>query len=428
MITARGAAILPSGRDANPDRDARRSGSGWAQAVVTVGTLVVMLAAVCLREGRGFAFPGVPLLVFTLAAWLPLTLRIRWPLPVLVVTVVVHALQMIVLPTLDPGWESPVSMAAYQPVPIATAVGAFTVALLVPHRTAWLASGIAAVVLPLTALVTRGGEYLWTNLVMFNLILDGAAIGALISGRRERLARDARERAEATRRVIEAERLRIARELHDVLAHHLTLVNAQAGVADYLVRTDPQAAATALHGLTEHTSRALDEMRATVGLLRASTGDEDEGSDRSPLPGLDQLPQLIESVRAAGTTVELHTRGQSHELPPRADLAAYRVVQEALTNATKHAPGAPVAVALTWTEHELHIRVDNPPSATPKAPGRRDRNGHGLLGMRERVAASGGTLDVQRPLNGAFRVTATIPTSTTRTEPRPAPEPEPEPT
>ena len=287
----------------------------------------------------------------------------------------------------------------------------------------------AAVALPLVSILISGTDHLWTALVMCNLVLDGTAAGAIVSARRDRLARDAQERLEATRREVEAERLRIARELHDVLAHHLTLVNAQASVAEYLVRNDPDAAATALEGLTTHTRQALDEVRATVGLLRQSTPDDAPasagsapgttsapGSTRTtdatatPLPTLDQLPRLLSDFRAVGTTVHAEITGVRQPLSPRGELAAYRLLQEALTNAARHAPGAPVTVALEWGTHQLRIRVHNtaPAGASP-AEDAAHRRGYGLVGMAERVKAADGTLDLQ-PESGGFTVTATLPT------------------
>ena len=387
----------------------RPARSEVASAPLTVLTLLVMLTAVWLRQGAATpTFPGWPLLVFTVLAWLPLVVRTRWPLPVLVATVVVHAAQLLLLPHLDPGLPSPVGMAAYQPVPVATTVAAFTAAVRLPRRTAWIVGGAASVVLPLAALVGQPDDHLWTDLVMGNLVLDGTAAGALVAGRRERLAHEARERAAHTQRAVEAERLRIAAELHDVLAHHLTLVNAQVGVADYLLASDPGAARTALHGLAEHTRQALDELRATVGLLRYGVGvDGDEVDERRPVPGVDQLPELVATSRAAGSVVRVRTVGERRPLTAQADLAGYRIVQESLTNATRHAPGAAVEVRLEWTGDELRLSVANGPPARSvrSAPG----TGHGLLGMRERAHAAGGTVTAGPTADGGYLVTAHLP-------------------
>lgn len=398
----------------------RRPWRSWAHLPLTVVTWAVMLMAVWLREGH-LEHPGAPLLVFTALQALPLLARTRWPLPVLIATVVASAAQLVLLPQIDRDWDSAVPMAIYQPVPVAVAVAAFTVALRTSRLTAWVAGGCAAGLLSLLALITHPvAEHLWTNIVMVNLVLDGTVVGVLVAGRRERMARERRERAEQTRREVEAERLRIARELHDVLAHHLTLVNAQASVAEYLVRSNPDAAVEALSGLAKHTRQALDEVRATVGLLRQHTDADDSNAGdpaptatdgtAPPLPTLDDLPQLIATVRSAGTVVDVEILGSPTPLTPRGELAAYRLIQETLTNATKHAPGAPVAITLEWDLHHLRIRVVNPTPVTsrPVTPAR--RGGHGLLGMAERIKAAGGVLDVHQRDSGHFTVTATLPT------------------
>ncbi|MFZ2510425.1 MAG: histidine kinase [Gordonia sp. (in: high G+C Gram-positive bacteria)] len=406
---------------------------------MTLVALGLMLFTVFFREGDGPTAPSAPLLAFTVLGWLPLTVRGRWPLPVLVATVIVAAAQIIIVPLLDPGWDAAVGIAAYQPVPIATTVAAYAVAVR-PDGRRWGPGTAAALVLPMVSILVSGTGHLWTALVMSNLILDGTLAGALVAGRRDRIARDAQERLDLAHREVEAERLRIARELHDVLAHHLTLVNAQAGVADYLLRSDPAAAAQALDGMTRHTRQALDELRAIVGLLRhADNPDQDPNAahlddsgdirsadphadagateqTRPPLPTLQRLPELLATVRGAGLHVHLHESGTPAELAPGPDLAAYRIVQEAITNAAKHAPGQPVDVALTWTGHHLRIRVANHVAAD--APINTTGSGHGLLGMTERVHSAGGTLRLERPteVDGDFVVTVNLPTETAPTD------------
>jgi signal transduction histidine kinase len=388
-----------------------------ADMALTFGTLALMLTAVTLRQGHE-EFPGPALLFFSVLAWMPLLVRTRWPLPVLVATVVAESLHLALVPFVAPGLATPIALAAYQPVPVATMVAAFTVATQMPRRTAWIAGGSAAMVLMVVGLVTRPLTLLATDIVMLlNLVVIATAVGRIIAGRRERIAREALEREEHTHREVEGERLRIARELHDVLAHHLTLVNAQAAVADYLLRTDPQAAAEALRGLTQHTRSALDELRATVGLLRQE-GDTTEGATSdgtdglSPVPGLERLDELLDGFRTAGSDVRLTITGKASDLPPRGDLAAYRIIEEALTNATKHAAGAPVNVILDWSGGQLQLRVANDPAVGVPSGHRGPGTGHGLIGMRERALAAGGSLQTERPSGGGFIVSATIPAET----------------
>jgi len=402
-----GAAVAAAAR---LGRATRSLWPGWA---FTLGTLVVMLSAVWLRQGHE-EFPGSTLLIFSLAAWLPLVVRTRWPLGVLVATVVVESLHLALVPFVAPGLQTPIALAAYQPVPVATMAAAFTVAIRLPRRTAWIAGGGAALALLGVSLLTRPLTLLATDLVMvFNLVLGTTAVGALIAGRADRLAREVHEREDHTRREVEAERLRIARELHDVLAHSLTLVNAQASVASYLLATDPRAAADALSGLTTHTRRALDELRAAVGLLRqegdASTGEGSGAGDLRPAPGLGLLSELIDGFRSAGSDVQLSVHGAPRELTPRGDLAAYRIVQESLTNATKHAPGARTYVTVDWTSGDLALRVANDRAIAVLAGHRGRGTGHGLIGMQERAVTAGGTLRTERPAGGGFVVSAVIP-------------------
>ncbi|MBT8226901.1 MAG: hypothetical protein HKP61_03285 [Dactylosporangium sp.] len=248
---------------------------------------------------------------------------------------------------------------------------------------------------------------------MFNLVIIATGAGVLVTTRRERAAREARDRLAETRRAVVAERLRIARDLHDVLAHHLTLVNAQASVADYLLRTDPQAASTALHDISLNTRQALDELRATVGLLRQDDDTPDRATNNvealHPVPGIDRLTGLLAGFRSAGTTISLAATGPPRALAPSGDPAAYRIVQEALTNATKHAPGAPVDVTLHWLPRHLDLRITNGP-APGLPPGHHGPGtGNGLIGMRERTLACGGTLTAGAAPDGGFVVHATIP-------------------
>jgi signal transduction histidine kinase len=205
------------------------------------------------------------------------------------------------------------------------------------------------------------------------------------------------------------ERLRIARELHDVLAHHITVVNAQAGVAQYLLRTNPDAAERALAGITDNTRAALDDIRATLGLLRSDT-DGSIADDREPAPALSQLPALIATFTTAGADIAATATGTPGPLSGPADLALYRIAQEALTNATRHAPGSKVQVTLDWVDSSVVLGVTN---GGPPAPTKRntDGSGHGLIGMRERAISAGGTLAVGPIGDGGYSVTATLPVS-----------------
>jgi signal transduction histidine kinase len=378
--------------------------------VFLVALLVGMVTAVVVRGGPP-AYPGSTLLILSLASWLPLLVRSRWPLVVLASTVVVEILHLVVVPFTGTSPTAGAAMGAYQPVPIATMVAAYTMAGRRSGWRAWVPGGVAAVALFVVSLIAQPLHLIGTDVVLLELVVIATGVGVLVTGRRERSQRLERERLEATRREVIAERLRIARDLHDVLAHHLAVVNAQAGVAEYLMRTDPQTASTALHDIALNTRKALDELRATVGLLRqddepAPPGDDDP---RHPLPGLDRLEELLAGFRSAGATVALTVTGSPRALAPGGDLAAYRIVQEALTNATKHAPGAPVDVTLHWLRRRLDLRIANGPGPGLPHDHRGPGTGHGLIGMRERALTCGGTLTAEPSPAGGFAVNATIP-------------------
>ncbi|WLW58108.1 sensor histidine kinase [Streptomyces sp. YU58] len=214
-----------------------------------------------------------------------------------------------------------------------------------------------------------------------------------------------RTREEEARLRVTEERMRIARELHDVVAHHLALANAQAGTAAHLALTNPQQTKTILTGLTDTTSSALRELKATLGLLRQS--DDPASSPLEPSPGLARLPELVTACASAGLAVEVTTQGEPRALSPGVDLTAFRIVQEALTNVTKHATAETARVQMRYGCSELLITIGNDgPSASPGvATGR----GFGVMGMRERAHSVGGELRAGPRSQGGFEVTVTLP-------------------
>jgi signal transduction histidine kinase len=217
---------------------------------------------------------------------------------------------------------------------------------------------------------------------------------------RARRAEESRDR-EARRRVAD-ERVRIARELHDLVAHQITLANAQATVAAHLFDTRPEQTRASLRELVGTTRQALDELRAAVGLLRQP---DDTSVTTGPAPGLAQVPPLLESFRRVGLEVSAREDGIARPLPPAVDLTAYRVIQEALTNVTKHATTARAQVNLAWNRDHVIVSVtDDGSRARQERP-----PGYGLIGMRERATAVGGTLTAGVLPHGGFMVSARLP-------------------
>lgn len=395
------------------DRSTRGTAPTGLQAALTVLWLVVMVVASSVRTGHA-QVPGIAFALAILGAWAPLLVRTWRPVLALAGTVLVESTILIFFAVPDPISRATSGMGAYQPVPLATMLAVATLTSRTPRRAGWAVGGVAGGVLAVIGLTVRSTDTSLTDLVVFYLVLTAAALGVWHSGRQERALRAARERAEHTQRAVLDERLRIARELHDVLAHNLTLVNAQAGVARYLMRTDVDAAERALRDITQHTGRAIDELRATVGLLRGREDEQRSGGstgpdeDLSPVPGLGALDALVTSFRTAGADIALTSAGTPGALAQQADLAAYRIIQESLTNATKHAPGTTVEVGLTWTDAGVRLRVANPAPSDPDRPPV-PGTGNGLIGMRERAAAAGGTLRAGPSPDGRFTVVATLP-------------------
>ena len=229
------------------------------------------------------------------------------------------------------------------------------------------------------------------------------AAGAL-GGRRETQRRLAEQQrisdTERARRALLEERTRIARELHDVVAHHMSVIAIQAEAAPYRVPDPPEELTRSFETIRATAAEGLRELRRLVGVLRA---DDDAG----PQPTLDRLGELVASVERAGVTVTMAVTGTPRPLPPGVELSAYRIVQEALSNAVRHSPGSQVQVELGYRPAELVLRVVNGParSAPIPSPGA----GHGVLGMGERAAMLGGELTAEPGPGGGFAVTAVLP-------------------
>ncbi|CUW27962.1 sensor histidine kinase [Streptomyces reticuli] len=381
-----------------------------ADAVLATGVLVCMVAGsfAVPRRDHGVTWdlraPAVLSLVLMLAGAAALVLRRRTPRTVLAVTGTFSLVECV---TGDP--RAPVAMSAV--------VALYTVAATTDRATTWRLGLLTMTVL--TAAAMLAGPLPWyaqENLGVLAWTGIGATAGdavrsrrAVVQAIRDRAERAERTREEEARRRVAEERLRIARDLHDVVAHHIALVNVQAGVAAHVMDKRPDQAKEALAHVREASRSALNELRATVGLLRQS-GDPEAPTE--PAPGLSRLEELADTFRSAGLPVAVARADQGTELPAAVDLAAYRIVQEALTNVQKHAgPDAEAEVSVVRVGPNVEVTVLDDGSGAPGAPA--DGGGHGLLGMRERVTALGGTLTTGPRYGGGFRVHAILPVKTT---------------
>ncbi|MEV1047891.1 sensor histidine kinase [Streptomyces sp. NPDC049916] len=297
----------------------------------------------------------------------------------------------------------------YGPVFLAVAVGCFS-AIASGHRKAgwWSLGGLWAGHLLLVHWLyrwlppegDRGAPWAQEGVIAAWVVAVVAA-AELLRVRREQWAAARAEREAAERRRAGEERLRMARELHDVLAHSISVINVQAGVGLALLDSDPEQARTALTTIKGASKEALDEVRQVLASLR-TPGD----APTSPAPGLDRLPELTEQAAGAGLTVTVESEGRPAALPPGADLAAFRIVQEALTNVVRHSGSRTALVHVAYGPGLLRLRVDDEGPATGGDAG---GSGNGLVGMRERAAALGGTIEAGPRPDGGFRVLAELP-------------------
>jgi signal transduction histidine kinase len=402
--------------------------------MVTDGLLAALITVLALprlfivnedlaKLGIQFRSPDALAVLLTLAQTVPLVWRRRAPVVVLAVTGLATLTHLAI--GYQPTWAE-----------FGVLVALYTVAAHRPRRQAIMAAALVAAGLAVYgALAMRrypapaeeAAQGITVSYVQF------AAAWFLGTLQRRRLAYTAKlealnlqlaeEQELRSRWAVAEERSRIARELHDVVAHSVSVMVVQAGAARRTLATSPDQAATAL-GQIESTGRqALVEMRRLLGLLR--DGDRGDGADLAPQPSLDHLESLAAAAREAGLPVDVAVEGERRPLPAGVDLSAYRIVQEALTNALRHGGAGQARVVVRYGKHDLELRIENgaePPSAaaaqlrpadSPVGSDRQDRrsgrSGHGLIGMRERVALFGGTLEAGARPGGGYRVAASLP-------------------
>ena len=359
-------------------------------AAVSVAMLAVLVgvAAATHPHHSGGAHT---LALFLLApfASLPLAMRRRWPVPVFFVVLVASVAYELLGPK-----ATTVTGATY---------GLYTVA--VQADRSWSLLALAAIeaggvvdVLFTTTGKDRTATDAFTALVQLTVWIAAEGIRrhrAYVASLRERALREA----------LSEQRLQIARELHDIVAHAMSVVAVQAGVGSHLIATRPDEAAKSLRAIEDTARAALSETRSLLSVMR----DEDhDPASRSPAPGLDNLQALVQRVADAGQSVALHVEGQPRALPHSLELSLYRVVQEALTNVVRHAaPPASATVIIRYDDGGVAVEVTDDGRGTGNK--RADGHGHGLAGMRERVSLLGGELSAGPRAGGGYRVVARLP-------------------
>ncbi|MGN9840068.1 sensor histidine kinase [Nonomuraea sp. H19] len=362
--------------------------------------------------------------VLLIVSGVVVAVRRRWPVPVFVTT----ALASLVYYGLDfpdgPGW-------------IGLFVALYTLAAYGDGRRSLVIAGVGTSVLAIGWLVaaTDIEPRAAIGWVFFRIgaSVMSAALGESVRSRQV-IAAEAQERAELAERTreeeararVDAERLRIAREVHDTVAHAIAIINVQSGVTAHVLDKRPEVAREALRAIEQTSSRALQEMRAILGVLRGDDGDDNEG--RVPYPGLGQIDELTAKAREAGVDIELKETSPAAPLPSAVGSAAYRILQESITNVIRHVGPTRVTVALNPGIEALEIRVtdegrraapgDDPadphlPAQRPASTGSSARPGRGIPGMRERCQLLGGELDARPLPGGGFEVRARLPLAPT---------------
>jgi signal transduction histidine kinase len=356
----------------------------WLVDLSIVGLLLVVEIGVALENGHRQAAA----VLLSVAEVGPLLVRRRYPVAV-VLAVAAVALMMIVLGV----WL----------VPLPLGVALYTLNSL-RERRADRAVGIVAILVVGIGVLVAGELGFGAGAARVVFLVAAAVLGDSIGSRRayvreieEKADRLERERESESRRAAAEEQARIARELHDIVAHSLSVIVVQSGAADDAFDRDPARAREPIRAINSAARAALADLRRVLGILQGSAGYE-------PQPGLDQLDRLVDQIRATGLHVSLEVEGSPQPLSAAVELSAFRIIQEALTNSLKHAAAENVRVRIRYSDKlELEIRDDGVGLETT-APG-----GNGLIGMRERVALLGGTLTTGAAPGGGFGITAEIP-------------------
>src|SRR5215831_6546763 len=365
-----------------------------AYAALAMATLALCVANLV----GGFASPGQLLLAVPVVAPLPLAARY----PLLAWRIGWLALLLVPLVPADwwGGWP-------WGPGQIVALFGAFCLAGVRYQRPVlwWMwALSLIPWCLWLAADVTNLNGPASATIIFTAATIAVDNVGSRLRAQRSLAVQTGRTEAEQERLAVLEERTRIARELHDVVAHHMSLIAVRAETAPYRLTGLSESAQAEFSSLSEVAREALTEMRRLLSVLR-----HDEPAALAPQPQLADLPVLIDAAREAGVSVELSLPPAPGRVPAGVGVCAYRIVQESLSNASQHAPGAPVNVSVTHDSGVILLRVANGPGGHPAPSGNEHRPGHGLTGMHERVALLGGSLSAGPAPEGGFVVSAVLP-------------------
>jgi signal transduction histidine kinase len=321
--------------------------------------------------------------------------RRRWPLGVLAVTAAASVVYLVL--------EYP-----YGPILLAMTVATYSVAVRFPPTPSLVACGVTLLIVVVPDMLAVDPARLLVEAPLLLAVLSGLLLPAWAIGTVVRLGQEAERRArqDDTHRRVYEERLRIAREVHDVVGHSLAVINLQAGVALHVVGRRPDQAEVALAAIKRSSKEALEELRGTLAVFRQPEPASADGT-RRPTPGLGQLDALVAAMAEGGLPVEVAVTGRPASLPAAVDAAAYRIVQESLTNVVRHAGPATATVRVDYQPDALVLEIADSGGGQASATAR--PAGSGIAGMRERVAAVGGTLQTGPSTDGGFLVRARLP-------------------
>ncbi len=362
----------------------------WILAVGLVALMVVQVIALDVSTANKLAA-----VAGALALLVPLARRVRTPLTLMVVLTAVGVM----------GQWLPKRVLDVEAFGLIVLLVIYNGAAHTSGRRAWATGALTTALATVVAFTDPDGVS-FSGVIFFGLLFGAPWLAGYVVQRRRVSEANMRHERDAAEAAIVEERGRIARELHDVVAHAISVIVLQARGGRRLLDSEPDETRGALDTIEHTGQQALVEMRRLVGLLRESV----EEFALAPQPTLSQLDRLVDQVRAAGLPVELSVEGDPVELPPGVELSAYRIVQEALTNALKHAGPAQARVSLRYNPDGLDIEVADDGSGT----GNGDGGGHGLVGIRERVSVYGGEIDAGPQADGGYAVRARLPYASER--------------